>query len=484
MAYQTKSILLVLFILWFSAAINADPKAKWTFTTGGPVYSSPTYSNGNVYIGSDDGNLYCIDANSGINKWEFKTGGIIRCKPAISNGTVYFSSDDGNLYSVNASSGIKNWSFNIGNNVKRVLPDLTTTIGYTWDYMQSSPCIDSGTVYIGSGDKNLYSIDALNGNLKWKAVTKGYIRSSPCIYFNNVYVGSLDGYIYSFKKSDGSAVWSYNTQVAVVSTPCITDSMLYCGSRSSFFYAINAITGKLVWKYSLNGSWVESSATFANGNVYVGSSDNNAIYSFNAKTGKNIWISHVTGTTWSSPVIDGNNLYIGLASYNQNSLTAKQGGAILAINISNGSLNWRFNCGTTSFIGGIASSPAIVDNVVYYGSLDGNIYAVENTATSVENHQGNSNLPNGYHLANYPNPFNPSTIISYQLPKNSMVSLKVYDGIGREVAELINDFRLAGSYKVNFEGRGSGGSYLSSGVYFYTLIAGDFIQTNKMLLLK
>ncbi len=80
---------------------------------------------------------------------------------------------------------------------------------------------------------------------------------------------------------------------------------------------------------------------------------------------------------------------------------------------------------------------------------------------------------------NYPNPFNPSTKISYQLPSGSVVTLKVYDVIGNEVATLVNEFTPAGSYEVNFNA-----SKLSSGVYYYQLRTGSFVQTNKMLLVK
>jgi hypothetical protein len=88
--------------------------------------------------------------------------------------------------------------------------------------------------------------------------------------------------------------------------------------------------------------------------------------------------------------------------------------------------------------------------------------------------------PKEYSLAqNYPNPFNPSTSIKYNLPGNSFVSLKIYNSIGQEVTSLINSVEPAGSHEVLFNASG-----MNSGVYFYTLIAGAYIQTRKMLLLK
>jgi photosystem II stability/assembly factor-like uncharacterized protein len=80
---------------------------------------------------------------------------------------------------------------------------------------------------------------------------------------------------------------------------------------------------------------------------------------------------------------------------------------------------------------------------------------------------------------NYPNPFNPSTTIRFQVPNSSFVNLKVYDILGNEVATLVNEERPVGSYEVNFDAKG-----LSSGIYFYKLQAGSFVETRKMILMK
>jgi hypothetical protein len=89
-------------------------------------------------------------------------------------------------------------------------------------------------------------------------------------------------------------------------------------------------------------------------------------------------------------------------------------------------------------------------------------------------------IPLEYSLGqNYPNPFNPVTTIKYSLAKNDMVMLKVYDVLGNEVATLVNENKDAGIYTVNFNA-----SQLASGIYFYRLTAGTFVETKKMILLR
>jgi hypothetical protein len=80
---------------------------------------------------------------------------------------------------------------------------------------------------------------------------------------------------------------------------------------------------------------------------------------------------------------------------------------------------------------------------------------------------------------NYPNPFNPTTRISYSLPQESFVTLKIYDAVGREIATLVNGLKSEGEYSVDF----NAGSF-ASGFYFYKLEAGNVTQVKKMMLIK
>ncbi len=128
------------------------------------------------------------------------------------------------------------------------------------------------------------------------------------------------------------------------------------------------------------------------------------------------------------------------------------------------SIGYHFDFGNTDVI----LKGCIIDGVVYG----------DTTVVSVEDE--NPEMPKEFSLSqNYPNPFNPSTNIQYAIDSRQYVSLKVYDILGKEVAILVNEEKLAGNYKITFDA-----SSLPSGIYFYQLQAGSFVQTRKMVLLK
>jgi hypothetical protein len=140
-------------------------------------------------------------------------------------------------------------------------------------------------------------------------------------------------------------------------------------------------------------------------------------------------------------------------------------------------VNWTaFNTGLTNFV---VNALIIFDTNLYAGTNDG-VWRrpLSDLITGVAD-QSNE-IPSGFVLEqNYPNPFNPSTTIKYSTPFSEFITVKVYDVLGREVATLINEEKSAGSYEVNFNA-----SQLSSGIYFYKLTTGNFVETKKMILMK
>ena len=133
------------------------------------------------------------------------------------------------------------------------------------------------------------------------------------------------------------------------------------------------------------------------------------------------------------------------------------------------------NDGTTAY----ASGKAVHARIMGSGGTLWNV--------SIDTSEGTSNVgnisgiaPNEYKLEqNYPNPFNPTTNIKYQIAKNSFVTLKVFDVLGKEIATVVNGYRKAGYYETNWDA-----SQYPSGMYFYKLISGDFSETKKLILVK
>lgn len=126
---------------------------------------------------------------------------------------------------------------------------------------------------------------------------------------------------------------------------------------------------------------------------------------------------------------------------------------------------------------GISDMQFLDGNIGFGVGLDGYLYKYTNT-TDVAN-TDNISPVNYSLLQNYPNPFNPTTIISYSIPRSNLVTIKVYDILGREVTTLVNEYKQTGKYEVEFNA-----ADLPSGVYFYRIKAGSFNQVRKMLLLR
>jgi outer membrane protein assembly factor BamB len=258
---------------------------KWTFSTGDIIFSSPTIgSDGTIYVGSSDNNLYAINPD-GTEKWNFTTGDIIlRSSPAIGfDGTIYVGSYDDNLYSINPD-GTEKWNFTTNNNVN------------------PSPAIDSdGTIYVGSSDKNLYAINP-DGTEKWIFATGATVYSSPTIGSDGtIYVGSGDYKIYAVNP-DGTEKWNLTTGNAVVSSSAIgSDGTIYVGSTDYNLYAINP-DGSEKWNFT-TGDFIfySSPAIGSEGTIYIGSQDYK-LYAINPD-GTEKWNYETGHVVLSSPAI-------------------------------------------------------------------------------------------------------------------------------------------------------------------------------------
>jgi hypothetical protein len=174
------------------------------------------------------------------------------------------------------------------------------------------------------------------------------------------------------------------------------------------------------------------------------------------------------GTEVNCITVDGQNLFAGIPDEGVY-LSTNLGESW--INVTKGLTNLRIfaliSDGTNVFIG----TGGNIGQGIWTRPLAEMITSVKDNATIGPTHFSLSQ--------NYPNPFNPTTTISFSIDKRSLVTLKVYNALGREIETLVNREEMPGSYVVRFNGVG-----LASGVYFYQLKAGDNVSAKKMILLK
>lgn len=220
---------------------SAGPKQlngpKWIFKAGGPIVTSPAIANGVVYIGAMDGHLYAIDQETGKEKWNFKSRMPIASSPAVGANAVYFVSGAGSLAALDLQTGKPKWVLPVEYERKfeaknlHGYPSAEQTIPDAWDIFLSSPAVANGKVYFGSGDGNVYAVDAETGTLQWKFPTKDVVHSSPAVVNGVVYIGSWDSYLYAIDAESGQQKWAFKSgedntihnQVGFQSSPAVVD---------------------------------------------------------------------------------------------------------------------------------------------------------------------------------------------------------------------------------------------------------------------
>ncbi|NIA31449.1 MAG: T9SS type A sorting domain-containing protein [Actinobacteria bacterium] len=110
---------------------------------------------------------------------------------------------------------------------------------------------------------------------------------------------------------------------------------------------------------------------------------------------------------------------------------------------------------------------------------------LEATTTAVQNGLRIEEIPAKFDLLqNYPNPFNPTTLIKYQLPKGENVEISIYNSVGQEIQQLVNEKKPAGNYSISWNGTDNNGKIVPAGIYIYRMRAGDYVAIKKMLLVK
>ena len=400
------------------------------------------------------------------------------------------------IFFINADSGWAAGGGEVpfpGSGQERLI-EATTNGGDTWDvqYFQDESSLskiyftDNNNGYALGG---AYVMHSTNGGNVWtQSVITGKIFDGICFIDNNTGwlagksgVSNYAGLIY--KTTNGGNVWNgtifgYNENLYDI---CFSDQ------QHGWAVGANDQDGTGIIYATTNGgnSWLPQnipavnslhSVYFVNNNSGWAVGDNGTIIStFNPVP--------VELTSFSAGV-DGNNVDL---SWQTATETNNSGFEIQRSDVrdqKSETLDWK----KIGFIKGQGTTTkennySFVDKNLGTGSYSYKLFQIDFDGTRTESEIVNVNInsqPKEYALMqNYPNPFNPTTTIEYSIPENGNVKLKIYNSLGEEVATLVNEYKTARSYKINFDA-----STLPSGVYYYKIITEKFSSVKKMILLK
>ena len=399
-----------------AAGVPQFKGVKWSFKTAGKVIASPAVQGDTLFVGSTGGMMYALDRGNGTEKWKFNAKARIASSPAIAGGLVYFGAFDGNFYALDETAGDLKWKFKTAGEHRFSAAHLhgsqpaTETMPDPFDCYLSSPVVANGVVYFGSGDGNVYALDAAGGALKWKFKTGDVVHASPAVADGVMFIGSWDSYFYALDAGSGALKWKFKTgedpdihnQQGIQSSAAIADGMVFFGCRDAHLYALDEQTGEKKWAYSTKGSWVIASPAVRDGKVYFTTSDTGLLLVADARSGDIVFSHDFKGwPLFASPAIAGDTVYVGSTA-----------GTLNALDLKSQQVRWTFSTGNAQkngpaltkpdgkpnyeavyasdfyddimagydkllAVGPFLSSPVAVDNMIYVGSVDGNVYALE-----------------------------------------------------------------------------------------------------------
>jgi len=338
--------------------------------------------------------------------------------------------------------------------------------------------INSTYGWVAGGGGNIAT--TTNGGATWNAQNSGLTNSLKSISFLNENIGFIVGFNGSLlKTSNAGNIWTNDTMPSSNQFTKIARSnndIWICGYDNSLLSSLllKSENGGLTWtnKFLLDSIALHALYTDANSIVIGGGKIQ--------QSGPEMVLFRSTdnGETWvqimSLPGYQNGNYVIDFIENNHGDYIALTLSKIYYS--SSEGTDWQSEDFPLEFLNSIFSSDS---NTFWVAG--GNSLLLKNSNSGITNIQGfQSSSPDNFYLSqNYPNPFNPSTKITYSVASLSNVILKVYDILGREVLTLVNEEKPAGRYEVSFNA-----SSLASGVYFYQIKAGSFVQTKKLMLLK
>lgn len=356
----------------------------------------------------------------------------------------------------------------------------TTNGGQNWNAILSNGtssylglAVDSsGTIYGANSSNGL--VRSSDGGANWTTIPASTfngktLESVACGKNGYVYVGCVSGGV--FLSTDNGATFPVNT----LSTLSIVTLYVDAYNPNKIFAGVSAASGS-VGIYISTDAGLNFTGPYNALNVW-GIIQSSPLVLYMATTSTGYPFSKTTdgGYNWVTTGLQPGAMRGVTFDIAGNIYICGNGGVFKS---TDNGLNF-LNTGVTSSGNQIVSSGNKIFAAMT-GTTTGGVWILTDTTLVNINPTANQ-IPASFNLLqNYPNPFNPETNIGYSLPKDALVTLKVYDMLGREVSSLVNgEFQKAGEYTVRFNSTG-----FTSGIYLYKISAGDFTMTKKMILIK
>ncbi|MFO7683132.1 MAG: PQQ-binding-like beta-propeller repeat protein [Chloroflexota bacterium] len=345
----------------------------WFFQTGKGIFSTAVIDEaGTIYVGSADHNFYALHPD-GREKWRFETAEIIdsaaalpRPDAATGQRTIYVPSGDGNVYHLDRENGDLIWSFTAPTESYNSWFEGNVQIGH------------DATLYAGNTNFDYYAIHP-DGSLKWTFPTWSNAWSIGAIAADGtIYWASNDTFVYAVDPA-GQEKWNRRTLGFIAASAAVgSDGTVYIGSFDSYFYALEPQTGAVKWKFKTNDHIYSSAALSldASGStdaIYFGSTDGN-FYALNP-SGELLWAYDTGDPIRSSPVLgrtpDGQAEIVYFGAGN---------GRLYALNTADGTRRWSFDTTSSDFElrdrNDLNASPALGETGIVISGEHGQVWFV------------------------------------------------------------------------------------------------------------
>ena len=305
----------------------------WRFQTGGLIEGAPLAADGTVYIGSQDGALYALNAATGEVRWEYAAGGGIGADAAIAPGAIVMADLDGRIHAVDRDTGARKWITEPSSEIRGKISTNRTS------------------AFAANIDGDAMAVNLKDGSPLWTYEAGGPIRGGAFAVGKSVFLASRDDWAHSLDAETGELKWKTEMGGAANSVNALARGLAVAGARDGRLYAMNAATGA-------GGAIVHGSAASRNA-VFFGADDGYA-YSVSLKDGSLNWRRKLGDRVSSAPALDGGVLYIA------------SGGTLFALDAANGAEVWARELGGA--VG--ARAIAVADGMVYVGAGDSRAYAI------------------------------------------------------------------------------------------------------------